>query len=289
MHDTNPKVALEAIYAFGTLAPEVAGSDRPALLRASAPELASMLGVPDTDARLAALQVIARVYERRADDPAVDETLGDAVVSSLNEKSTDLKLAAMRALGAMRYGRSARGLTDLFTYYKRGPMAESALDALARVGGPGTTDLFLAQLPSGNVVLEKIAIEGLARFGDPSKASDIDKAAGHDRSDALILASAFFSAAQAKGSIDSIVDALTRDRLHDQAFGYLVELAPGRARLFTQGSQDPDAQVRADVADALGVSGDRSAIAMVEAMKQDQDPRVAHAAERAAARLRSGR
>lgn len=172
LHDDNPQVALEALYAFGTLAPREAGSNRLAMLAAGAPELASMLGASDPAFRLAALRVIGRVYEQQPGDPPVEPTLGDAVIGALNDK--DLRPAAMDALGAMRYARAVQALTDLFRYFGRGDLAEASLDALARIGNPSSTALFAEQLSATDPAMRMSAIEGLARAGDRASATLIE-------------------------------------------------------------------------------------------------------------------
>jgi HEAT repeat protein len=288
-HDESPQVALEAMYAFGTLAPEVSAADRPELLRSAVPDLSTLFGASDSAMRLAALRVVARVYARRSTDAAPDETLGDAVIGALNERNADLRVAAMDALGAIRYERATQALTDLFEFYKRGAPAESALGALAHIASPSSATLFTTQLSASTVVMKTAAVEGLARLGDPSKKADIEKAIESDRNDSVLLAAAFAAATLSKGPIELIVDALAHPKQHEQAFNYLVELAPGRSRAFGQGAQDPDPGVRADVADILGIAGDPAARPMVDAMKQDRDPAVARAVERARTRLGDGR
>jgi HEAT repeat protein len=301
-HDETPRVALEALYAFGALAVQPAGaassenagnagnagtSVRRDLLRASGPDLAAMLGVPAQAQHLAALRVISRVYAKRPMDEPADAVLGDAVIGALNDRNADIRSAAMHALGAMHYERSVQALTDLFQYYGRGPMAEAALDALAHIALPASTPVFKAQLASRTAALKSIAVEGLARSGDASRTADIQAAVSGERDDGVLLAASFSSAVLASGSIDPIVEALVRPKLHDQAFNYLVELAPGRATLFARAAQDPDADMRADIADVLGLSGDGAALMIAVPMMQDRDPRVARAAERAVARLRA--
>jgi len=288
-HATEADVALEALYAFGTLAPEVAAADRGAVLAAAAPELASLLGSPVPGMRSAVLRVVARVYERRQADAVPDETMGDAIISALNDKNPDMRLAAMDALGAMRYDRAVQALSDLFQYYRRGNMAEAALDTLARIGSPASTSLFAAQLSTNSAHVKTIAIEGLARVGDPSQAAAIEAAVANQRDDAMQLAASFASATLSNAPITPLIDALSRPRLHDQAVAYLSEVAAGRSRQLMTGSHDPDPRIRADVADILGVAGDIEALPIVEAMARDEDPGAARSAERASARLRAGR
>jgi HEAT repeat protein len=286
-HDETPQVVIEALYAFGALATVPAGSARRELLAASAPDLAAMLGVPDPAAHLVALQVVARVFAKRPQDEVVDPVLGDAVIGALNDKNSTIRIAAMQALGAMRYERSVQALTQLFQYYGRGNLAEGALDALARIAHASSTPIFIAQLAGKNALPKLMAVEGLARQGDTARATAIQTALNSERNDAVLLAGRFSAALLLAGSIDQIVEGLTRSKLHDQAYSYLIELAPGRSNAFMRPAQDPDAHLRADVADILGLAGDPAAIAIVEPMQKDRDAMVARAAERAVARLRT--
>ncbi len=84
-----------------------------------------------------------------------------------------------------------------------------------------------------------------------------------------------------------IAEALTRPKLRDQAYQYLVELAPGRSSLFTPQLEDPDPRVRADAVDILALAGDAAALPLVERLLADRDSQVVKAAERAVARLRA--
>jgi HEAT repeat protein len=289
VHDETPEVALEALYAFGTLATVPAGRARHDLLAASAPDLAAMLGVPDPAAHLATLQVVTRVFARRPQDEAIDPGLGDAIIGALNDKNSAIRMGAMDALGATRYERSVQALTQQFQYYGKGNFAEAALDALAHIAHPGSTPIFIAQLQSKNVAFKVLAIEGLARQGVQARSADIQSAVTGERSDAVLLAQRFSAVLLAKASIDSIIEDLTRSKLEDQAYAYLIELAPGRSTAFMRAAQDPDAPLRTDVADILGLAGDPAAIAVVEPMQKDKDALVARAAERATARLRAAR
>jgi HEAT repeat protein len=168
-------------------------------------------------------------------------------------------------------------------------MAEAALDTLARIGSPASTSLFAAQLSTNSAHVKTIAIEGLARVGDPSQAAAIEAAVANQRDDAMQLAASFASATLSNAPITPLIDALSRPRLHDQAVAYLSEVAAGRSRQLMTGSHDPDPRIRADVADILGVAGDIEALPIVEAMARDEDPGAARSAERASARLRAGR
>jgi HEAT repeat protein len=283
----NPRVKLEALYALGALAGDSSASGKGELLAASGPELAGMLGAADPALRLAAARVIGRLFARRQGDAAPGENVGDAVITALNDSDRDVRAAAMDALGAMRYERAVQALNEMFQYYSRGPIGQSALDALAHIGHASSMPLFTVQLAGKNAALKAIAIEGLARIGDRGAASQIEASLARERDDAVLLAANFAAVIFSTGSIDAIADALAKPRLRQQAMRYLIELAPGRSRAFVGLAQDPVARVRADAADVLGLSGDAAALPILEPMIQDRDPQVVRSAERAVARLRA--
>ena len=285
--DENPLVAAEALYAFGVLSVDAAGSARRDLLRVSAPELAATLGVPDAVLRRAGVRVIGGLFARRPHDDPVDEVVGDAVIVALNDREDAIRTAAMEAIGAMRYERAVQSLTDLFTHYRRGAIREGALDALARIGHAASAPLFTAQLAGRSAGLKVLAIEGLGRVGDRAHEPAIQTALAGERNEAVALAGRFASVLLTSAGIDAVAEALLRPRLREQAQMYLAELAPGRAAALSRYAQDPDPRLRAGVAEALALSGDREALAIVEAMVGDADEEVARAAERAAARLKA--
>jgi HEAT repeat protein len=192
----------------------------------------------------------------------------------------------MAALGAMRYERATQALTDLFQYYAKGAAAEAALDALAHIAHPASAPLLASQLAGTNSALRGIAIEGLARLGESSKLAEIQTALSGERADGVVLAGVFATAMLSNAMIEPIAEALTKPRLRNQARRYLVELAPGRTSLFSRHLQDPDARIRLDVVDALGLAGDPAALPLVEPLTSDKDPQVALAADRAIAKLR---
>ncbi len=284
--DPNARVAVEALYAFGALAGEVPVADRAAILTRSGPILASTIGATDPMLRLAAIRVLGRVFTQRPGDPPIDERVGDAVILALNDRETAIQRAAMWALGVMRYTRAVQGLNELFRYHKSGPIATGALDALARIGHPSSLSLFVEQMNGKNDAMKVIAIEGLARAGDRTRAETIQLALSKEQSDAVLLAGHFANVRLSDGPIDVIVESLGRSRLHDQALQYLNEVATGRVAYFVRHLQDPDERIRLELVDALGQSGDVTALSVVEPLTRDRDAEVARAAVRAVARLR---
>ena len=194
----------------------------------------------------------------------------------------------METLGAMRYERAVQGLTDLFQHFKSGALAEAAFDAIAHIGHPYSSPLLSSHLTSKSATIRGIAMEGLGRTGDRTKANEIEIALKSERNEAVQLAGAFAAVLLTNAPIEPIGDVLTTARLHDQAQAYLIELAPGRTQAFSRYAQDPDEHVRTDVADILGLGGDPAALPMLEPLAKDVNPQVAAAAVRAIVRLREG-
>jgi HEAT repeat protein len=283
--DENPRVGLEALYAFGTLAVQAGGTGRRDLLHAAGPELAGLLGAPDPATRDAAARVLGRVFERRPGDAAIETHVGDGLITALNDGDRAVRSAAMVALGAMRYERAVQALTELHQYYRHGELAEASLDALARIANPASAPLFAAALTGKDAALRRIAIEGFARLGDRARAQAIETAVGAQDREPLRAAAAFASTALAQAPVDSLLAMLTRPAIRDQVRGYLVELARGHVDRFVQAAQDPDARLRADVCDVLGLAGDPAARRLLEPLANDADPAVALAARRALVRL----
>lgn len=284
--DENPRVGIEALYAFGALAVQPGGAARREQLRAAGPDIAAFIGSSEPAMRYAAVRVLGRVFARRGDDEAIESTVGDAVITALNDNDRAVKAAAMFALGAMRYERGVQALTDLFTYYGKGDTAAAALDALAQIAHPASVPLFAAQLASKTAVFRGIAIEGLARVGDKSQLAVIQAVVDKEREASVNLAGAFAAVLLGGAPTDQVADALGRPRMREQARRYLIEIAPGRTSAFAHQLLDGDAQIRLDVVDALGQAGDPAAIAAIEPLTKDRDPQVARAAERALARLK---
>ncbi len=108
MHDDNPRVGLEAIYAFGALAPTLSGAR--AAMRSVPPVQTSPACSASLDPyiRFAGVRVIGRLFEFRPNDQPVDETVGDTVVAAMNDGDQAVQAAAVQALGLMRYERGVR-------------------------------------------------------------------------------------------------------------------------------------------------------------------------------------
>ena len=238
--DEHPRVALEALYAFGALAVEPSGSARRELLRTSGPGSCRSSRRPRSGHALrgrARHRPRVRAARPRRPDRGIGRRRGDHRAQRSGPRGQECGDGGARR-DALRAG--VQALTELFQYYGKGELAEAALDALARIAYPASAPLFASQLTAKSAALQGIAIEGLARIGDASQLPAIQSALASERGDSLLLAGAFASAMLSNVPLTPIAEALTRPKLRDQAYQYLVELAPGRSSLFTPQLQDPD-------------------------------------------------
>jgi HEAT repeat protein len=274
MFDLNPRVRIESVYALGVMA-------RPPLDGYAADALPRLLKDQDEDIREAAARVIGGL--RIA-------TAGDALVEALNDKSTAVATAAMRSLGDIKAWQSLEALTDQFSHYNgKGPRAEAALDALARIAHASSQPLFVAQLTASSANLRRLAGEGLARSGNREAAQQAATALGGDKERDVLLAGAFASVMagpQGSSGVGFLVQALDNGTYHEQAMAYLVELGPRAVPGLDQALASPDAATRERVTLVLGFIGGDEALVLLERARGDSDLRVVRAAERAIARLR---
>jgi len=238
--DDNPRVGVEALYAFGVLCVQPAGAARQDLLRASGPDLAAFIGAQDPATRYAAIRVLGRLFADRVTDPPIESTVGDAIISALNDRDQAVRVAAMEALGDVREVRAVQGLAQLVEYYGRGDQADAALDAIARIAHPAGATTLTTALTSKSSTQRVIAIEGLARLRDASALPAIQAAAGGERTDASALALVFANAMLANGPIEPLIEALSRPKVQSQARGYLVDLVPTRRAAIEQLQASPE-------------------------------------------------
>lgn len=277
MFDNNRRVRLEAVYGLGVMA-------KPPVDQYAADALARALQDQVADVREAAARVIGGLRVT---------TAGDALVGVLNDKEDRVSAAAMRSLGDIKAWQSLQALTDQFTFYKgKGPRAEAAFDALARIAHASSQPLFLQHLSSGNAYLRRLAAEGLARSGNREAAQAVPTTLVAEKDRGAQLAAAFAGSVgggpAGSGHVGTLIAALDQGAHHEQAMGYLVELGvramPGIGTAL--GSTDPVTRERAVM--VLGFIGGDESFDLLERARGDSDLRVVRAAERAVARLRKG-
>ncbi|MBE3072989.1 MAG: HEAT repeat domain-containing protein [Acidobacteria bacterium] len=281
MSSPEPRARVQATYALGVLARTARSSADAALAAAVFDQLIARLKDPDPFARIAAARVSGRIASlcgSLCGEAGID-TLGDALVTALNDRSLGVKVAVMEGLGDLRYQRAVRALTDQFEFYQKGDGARAALFALGRIAHTASVPLFQAHLGDKDEVLRRASIEGAARAGDRGSLPGLQAALGSERNLSLILALAFAVQRLGGGAmLDRIVATLSQERLREQAQGYLIELgtpiAPALTGYLTSAAED----VRLYVAQTLGLTGTQAEIAALEAATRDGDARVSAAA-----------
>jgi HEAT repeat protein len=270
--DESEKVRLDAIYAVGVVGKAPLAPDQVA-------RLAKALDHYDPAVRAGAARVIGRLK--------VAET-ADALIKAVNDSQADVRYASMRALGAIGEPRAIKALTEQLAYYKKGEGAWSALDALARIGSQASVTVFRERLQDKDPFIRRAAIEGVGRTGDAESVSVLERSATMDDAPMVRLAAVFALQKLGRNTAARVVDLMRSDQMIAQAQEYLVELGAPMMPTLVPRLQEPDANVRAAVADVLGVIGDASIVPALEAATKDRDPSVASAARRAVLRLRGG-
>ena len=283
----------DAAYALGVLGPPVITRGQFPDGRAAADALMAILREPDGTMRLAATHVLGRLMgaalqngDGNAELASRRTEVGDQIVAGMNDPDAMLRLSSMGALGEMRYDRAVQSLTDTYGYYKKGPEAIAALDAVAKIGHPGSLPVFIAQLGHRETHVRRLAVEGIARTGDKDGFAEMEARTSRDQSAFVAHARAFARARVGDYSqLTKLVEGFKFSLLESDTFDYLAELgAPVASGLWTF-STHKDAKVRAGVADVLGIVGSQASLPAVEALIGDKNSLVAAAAARSQKRL----
>ena len=237
--------------------------------------------------RYAAVRVLGRVFAWRAGDEPIESTVGDAVITALNDDDRAVRIAAMQALGAMRYERGVQALTDLFNYFKARAMRPKRRSTRSRTSA--TRPASRCSRRSCRARTRRCAaspIEGLARAGDRAQLPAIQALVDQEHDRSVALAGAFASILLGNGSVDPVADALGRPQ---PARAGQTLPRRDRARAAPRSSRTSCSTAIRKSASTLSTPsdspGDPAAIAALEPLTNDKDPQVARAAERAVARL----
>lgn len=269
--DSNARVRFDALHAVGVVAeaPLSAGDAR---------RLAVGLMHPDAVIRAATARVLGRLR-------AIDA--GDDLVHALNDPSDLVQQYASEALGLVRNDRSVQALTERVNYYRKGPMADAALLALARIGHASSRDIFRAHLADADAASRRAAVEGAGRTRDRASIEPIRALAKSDPTDEVRLAGLFALDRLGEPQLDAICAWVSHAMIGAQARDYLLEsgplTAPAAAAVLTRTT---DSSARVALVRLLGFVGSGSDARMLEPLTKDSDVRVARAAANAVARLR---
>ena len=290
---STPTVRFDAAYTLAVLG-------KPLILRGQFPDatrvidsLIAILRESNPVMKEAATNALGRLLgaldqagEPNADVASIRTEAGDLIVGGLNEADVNLRLASMGALGEMRYERAVQSLIDLFNYYKKGPEAMALLDAVAKIGHPGSIPFLLVQLGSGDAQVRRMAVEGIGRTGDAAAMAQMRVKAERDQSPYVGHALAFAKARTGDFSeMTKLVHGFKYSSLAADTFSYLVELGPAAALELAAFSTSADSRVRAGVAEVLGIVGNQTSLVLLDVLMRDKSSPVADAAARSQKRL----
>jgi HEAT repeat protein len=267
--DETARVRVEAIYAAATIGKAPLGPEvEPLLIKA--------LDHYDPQIRAGAALFAGRAGVTAAADP---------LIKLVNDSATEVRYAAMRALGQLREPRAVVALTEQLKYYNRGEGAWSALDGLARIAHPSSIPVFTSRLADKDPQLRRAAVEGLGRSGDKSQVAALETGAGNDSSDVARAAMAFALQKLGRNYVPRLVEFLDDSSVALQVQDYFVELGQPVEKELIPSLQEPDPAIRAAVADVLGLIGGDASLAALQGL-QEKDKSVAEAISRAGERIK---
>jgi HEAT repeat protein len=205
----------------------------------------------------------------------------------VNDSSSSVRFAAIRALGEIRDEQAIQAITDQLKYYEKGDGALAALEALARIAHPSSVPMFLARIEDPDPRLRRAAIEGLARAGDKESVSKLVFSVNQDDSDIVRAAMAYALHRQGYPNyLARLVDMMYYPEPARQIQGYLLEVGGTIVPGVLPRLKDPDPGVRERLAIVLGAIGDQSTAVALTPLKQDSAPQVASAATHAIERIK---
>jgi len=288
-----PRVRFDAMYAVGVMGPLLIQRGQFPDPQGAVARLLAELKENDPALRAASIHVLGRIYETALRAEAVNQEwlalrgeVGDRLIVAMNDPDQLVKLSSIHALGALRHDRAVRSLADFCAYYKRDQLGLAALDALARIAHASSVASLTAAFEVSDDEMRRIALEGTARIGDRTALNALLVRAASIRTPTVRLAAAFARARTGDfGELGQITDGLGNADTADAAFAYLVELGPAVAPSLGGAASYRDVQVRAGVADLLGIIGTKATLPTLDALAHDRDRTVAAAASRSQKRL----
>jgi HEAT repeat protein len=267
--DEHPRVRLEAIYAAATIPKDGLSADAEGLLLKA-------LDHYDPVVRAGA----ARLAGRSAVKAAANE-----LIKLVSDSNADVRYAAMRALGMLRDQRVVGALNEQLKFYGKGEGAWSALDALARIAHPSSAAVFSERLADRDPYLRRAAAEGLGRLGDPASVSGLETGAGTDPSPMVRAAMAYALQKLGRNYLPRLIEFLDDRKVTLQVQEYLLELGGPIEKELIPSLQEPDAALRAALAEVLGAIGGDASLAALQGLK-DKNQGVVDAATRAVERIK---
>jgi len=241
-------------------------------------DLIRVLQDPESSVRGAATTAIGKV------GTAAD---GKALIPLLRDDSETVRKRALKAIGVLRVRDAGPALRELYEANRRSEVGMRILECLSRVGDPAQADLFRELVQDPDPDRRRLAVEGLGRITDSSMIAAFTKDYQRERNDELRLAYSFaLTLLGNRAFLDSLVLCLPSKTLGSRCRGYITEMGRDILPDLTPYLNDPDADVRAELCDILGVLGDSGTIERLTPLVNDPSSKVADRANRAVERLR---
>lgn len=249
--------------------------------QAAVPDLVERAHSTDVDLARESLNALAKIKDRSA---------GPKLIDLLDSSDKDIKRDAAVTTGILRAREALPKLQAMFENDPDQKNKEKALEGLAYLGEPVSVPLFTQAIWREDKALRASAAEGLARAGDASAVSELEKAVSVEKDAAAKLAAEYALTALGKEDfLAAVVHELASKLRGDVAEAYLRELtreAKFLPRLYPFLSEH-EPVVRKRLATVLMFTGDQSSLQHLERLTHDSNPDVASEALRAARAIRA--
>ncbi|HVQ31273.1 MAG TPA: HEAT repeat domain-containing protein [Vicinamibacteria bacterium] len=246
--------------------------------RSALGDLQAALQDPEASVRGAAATAIGKIGT--AED-------GKALIPLLADANGEVRQRVLQAIGVLRVREAGPALREMYEQNRKKDQGVRVLACLSRIGDPAQADLFRELVQDPNLETRRLAIEGLGRVADTSTLPAFKKDYQRERSDELKLAYSFaLTLLGDHAFLDSIVLSLPSRTLGNRCRSYILEMGRSISGELYPYLNDPEANIRASLADLLAQIGDPAAIPHLQPLINDPSTQVADRANRAVERLK---
>jgi HEAT repeat protein len=226
-----------------------------------------------------------------------DPSAGPGVAFLLRDLDEKVQTTAIETTGLLGNRDAINTLRDILDRSKKKDVRRAALTAMAQMPDPQLRGIYLARLEDKDDGIREAAAEGIARLKDPSDRARLETVFSTEKKTEPRLSQSFALVSLGKrdmGDLDPLrylVNNLNSAAYRGVSRAYLIELArdPETRKILYPVFQEPNAtkDEKTGLAQVLGLSGDRDAIAPLEALSKDINPEVSEEALRALRSLRA--
>ena len=223
---------------------------------------------------------------RKTGEPSIAKDL----MNFIGYSDSKIRAEAVYTLGRLRYSAAVPELSRLYeresAQLTDKNYRERLLDALAFIGDPASKELFAKEQMNPDDLLRLHAVEGLARIGDPSMATDVSRNRLHEKDAKIQTAQAYALYRMGrKEYLDALVAALSSRKTRDEARQYLVEFKTEQLPELYAHAKNNDIGVREGLAEVFGLIGDSGSIETLQELSKDKRGQIAGLANQAIRRI----